>query len=221
MSITTHAELLTALASYSGRSGLTAVDDDFVLMVEARLNMGVDGAFPTPPLRVRQMEERSTATITGEYLALPDDFLEIKSLRLTSVTPPRILTPVSTGSFDQVVHGSETGASPDRYEIVGGEIRMNPIATSGTLEMIYYEKIPPLVSNDPNWLLTLAPNIYLFGVLLEAAIFVKEPNDVALYGGLFSAQVQGLNDSGRDSSLESPLVARSDVRPGSRRYARA
>lgn len=190
-------------------------------MVEARLNNGDDGGFPTPPLRVRHMEERSTATITGEYLALPTDFLDIKSLRITSITPPRILRPLTTGSFDIIKDGARTGASPTHYEIVGGELRLNPIASSGTLEMIYYEKIPPLVSNDPNWLLTLSPNIYLYGVLLEAAIFTKEQTDIGLYGPLFSGLVQGLNDSGRDSSLEAPLIARSDVRPASRRHARA
>lgn len=221
MAITTHAQLLTAIADYTTRNDLTSVDDDFVLMCESRLNYGSDDpVFPTPPLRVRQMEERATASITGEYLALPTDFLQVKSLRLTSTAQPRMLRPLVTNNFDAQVDGS-LGGTPFYYDIVGGELRFNPIATSGTVEMVYYEKLPPLVSNDPNWLLTASPNIYLNGCLLEAAIYIQEDRDIEKYGRIFSGLVHGMNTSGKQSSQPTPLVARSDVRPASRRYARA
>lgn len=220
MPITTHAELLTAIGNYTARDDLTSVDDDFVLLCEARLNHGAeDREFNTPPLRHREMENRATATMTGEYLALPTDFLSMISVRVTSTASPRMLRPMVTGSFDSNLDTSRAG-TPVFYDIIGDELRLQPAPTSGTLEMIYYQNIPPLASNSPNWLLTAYPNIYLYGSLLEASIYMQNDNDILKYARLFSGVVEGANDSGRDASVPTPLVARSDHMVGGRRYAR-
>ncbi|HUV66462.1 MAG TPA: hypothetical protein VMW24_21410 [Sedimentisphaerales bacterium] len=210
MAINTYAALLTAVSDYIGkRTDLGDVDDDFVILAEARLNYGDYGdAFATQPLRVRQMEARATASPTGEYIALPTDFLEIKALKDTAAN--RALQPVPSGMFDKTLSSASSGA-PVYYDIVGGEIRLNPVSSSATLEILYYQSIPPLASNDPNWLLTANPAVYLYGCLLEAAIYIDENEDIAKYGNLYAGLLRGMQMSGSDSGRGQPMAMQSGV----------
>ena len=42
-------------------------------------------------------------------------------------------------------------------------------------EVLYYERIPPLsTANQTNWLTQNAPNVMLFGTLLQAQMFLKD-----------------------------------------------
>lgn len=215
MSIATHAELLTAVSDYIGkRSDLGAVDDDFVVLCEARLNFGNYGSMPTPPLRVRQMELRADLSPTGEYVSLPSDFLDIKYLKVTSTSPECAMQPMPSGMFDRKLTNS-SGGTPRWYDIVGTEIRLNPVPTSATLEILYYQQIPALATTDPNWLLTANPAIYLYGTLLEAAIYIDQDEDIVKYGSLFSGLIQGMQVAGSDSSRGQPMAMQNPIRPRS------
>ena len=48
--------------------------------------------------------------------------------------------------------------------------------------MVYRANIPPLASNGANWLLTLAPDLYLYGALLESAPYIKEDGRIQTWG---------------------------------------
>lgn len=211
MALTTYAELLTAISDYIGaRTDLGSVDDNFVTLAEARLNYGDYGtAFPTPPLRVRQMEQRSTATATGEYIALPDNFLETKYLKVTSENPDKPLMFLPPSMFDRKVGNSSTG-TPAYYTVFGSEYRLNPVPGSVTLESGFYRTIPAL-SSAVNWLYTASPAVYLYGSLLEAAIYIDENEDIAKYGNLYSGLLLGMNASGTDSGMGQPIQAATGV----------
>jgi hypothetical protein len=60
---------------------------------------------------------------------------------------------------------------PVLFDVVGSYIRTDP-AVTGSATINYRQGIPALsVSNTTNWLLTKAPDIYLFGALLQAEFF--------------------------------------------------
>lgn len=223
MALATFANLQTSLADWAGNRGtdFSSVEDDFVLMAESRLNHGDDDErFPSPSLRVREMQRRATATITGEYLALPTDYLEGKSLKLTSSAKPRDLIFTPSHQFD-AVHDTSLGGEPTHFTITGNEFRFWRIGTSGTVEVHYYEKIPALSgSNTSNWLLATAPNIYLYACLLEASIYIQEDLEAIKYARLVSGLVMALNRSEKDSELIGPVSAINDVRPPSYRFVR-
>ena len=220
MAITNFTELKAAILDYSTRTDLTTQDDDFVLLTEARLNYGSDDpVFPTPPLRVRQMQQRSTATVSAEFLELPGDFLEAIDFQLNT-TPKCDLEYVTPEIFDTRYDTSITGR-PSHFTIVGNEFRFYPSPSgSNTAELLYYKKIPDLATNSTNWLLAAYPNIYLYGGLLELSIYVQADADVQKYGRLFSGSLKGMSRSGRDSKYMVPLRARNDVRPPSSRKVR-
>lgn len=223
MAITTFTELKAAILDYSTRSELTDVDDDFVLLTEARLNYGAeDSVFPTPRLRVRQMQQRATASLPSgqEFLALPTDHLETIDLQINT-SPVRDVRYITPGDFDIKFDNSVSGV-PTHFTIIGEEFRFHPLpADTYTVEQIYYKKIPDLATNSTNWLLDAYPNVYLYGGLLELAIYINEDADIEKYGRLFSGSLRGLERSGKASQYAGPLRATTDVKPGSTSVVRA
>src|SRR6266567_707210 len=109
MSITTYAELQSAIGNWLDHSLFAARIPEFIALFEACANRR---------LRVRQQE----ATIN--------------------------LTP----------------------DAEGATLKVRPLDQTA-LEINYFQKIPPLATTDPNWLLTAHPDLYLFGSLVEAEMF--------------------------------------------------
>lgn len=164
MSISTYAELQTAVAAYLHRSGLTTeIPGYFIVLAEAKLNR-----------RLRTMSQETTATgAVAATVALPSDFLELISL---TVTEDGSTYPISYKPTGKIVGDS---GSTNFYSFVGTDIKFEPVASGVTYTLTYYKKIPAL-SAGVNWLITQAPDIYLSASLLEAAIFIK--NDAAAGG---------------------------------------
>jgi hypothetical protein len=75
MSISTYAELQTAVANFLARSDLTAQIPDFIALAEGRMSR---------ELETRSQEKRATATLTtgDEFIALPTDMREIREVKL-------------------------------------------------------------------------------------------------------------------------------------------
>lgn len=195
MAITTEAELETAIAAWMARQGdtlITSVIPDWIKLCESRIQLGSDHPqFPSEPLRTRQMETRATASVSSEYVALPTDFLEPRSLKFNE--SPEVAVKYVTPQQFAEMGASSTSGTPRVYTIMGSEFRFGPVP-SGTLtaEILYYASLPPLEDNTDNWLLLTAPNIYLYGSLLEGMIYTQNSDRALLCAGLFSAAVNGL-----------------------------
>ena len=84
MSIGSYQELKDAIANFLARDDLTAQIPDFIQLAEARMSR---------ELETREQEKRATATLTAgdEYIALPTDMREIRSVKL-NVSPVKVLS---------------------------------------------------------------------------------------------------------------------------------
>jgi hypothetical protein len=193
----TYTTLQAAVASWLARSDLTSQIPDFIMLAEAKLNR---------TLRTRQMEQRSTATAT-EYMALPTLFLEMRNIKITG-TPVYTLEQRAPFEMDALDNGS-TG-QPSRYAIIANQIRLSPAPdTTYTLEIDYWESIPPLASNSTNWLLDAAPDIYLYGSLLEAAAFMLDDPRIPLWQAAYTQVIGQLQSADRRARWSgSPLAVR-------------
>lgn len=163
MAISTYAELQTACANWLSRIDLTARIPEFIAMAEAKFQRN---------LRLRQMETRVTAT-AAEYMSLPTDYLEMRNIKLNTV--PKVALKLIDPGFADAYYTAATDR-PLYYALQGNEVRLVPAPDSTyTVEIDYFAKIPALSdSNTSNWLLTLAPDAYLYGTLLEALIEVQD-----------------------------------------------
>lgn len=208
MAISTYAELLDAGSNWlGGRTDLTLRLPEFIVLCEAKLNRS---------LFVRQMETRSTAVVVTtntepEFISLPSDFQSMRRMRVSSVAGKPSLEFKSGVQMDEYRFGtSNVSGQPRYFTIMGDEIELAPTPdTTYTIEMVYRKMIPALASNSPNWLLTLAPDIYLYGMLLESAPYIKEDERIQTWGTGFASAVDGLNRLGLTSTFNAgPSVVR-------------
>jgi hypothetical protein len=195
MALTTYTELKASLADWLNRSDLTATIPDFISLAESQIER---------QLRTRQMIVRATATIDTEYGALPGDFLETKSLKLNT-------NPVTALQFDTIdsmdfLKSTRylSSGQPKLFSIVGAQIRVLPVPDGAyTAELVYYAKLTKLSSTvATNWLLTQAPDVYLYGSLLQAAPYLQDDARIQTWVSLYQAgldQLQIADDRGSTS----------------------
>ncbi|HEX8418573.1 MAG TPA: hypothetical protein VF638_01015 [Sphingomonas sp.] len=156
MAFDTRADLVAAVAGWLNRTDLAARIPEFIRLTEARMNR---------LLRDPSQIVTTTVSFTAGSGALPVDFGEMISLgqqgsRLTQVTP---------GEF-----GTYRAQAGDArvYSVIGGNIVILPAGASASLNIAYYRSISPLiVDGSTNWLLSRAPDIYLWGCLLQAELY--------------------------------------------------
>lgn len=205
--INTNATLITAITEWLARdqdATLIARIPTFIQLFESKMNR---------TLFVRQMETRSTAltdmvSAEPEFISLPSDFQSMRRVRLSSVTGKPCLEFKSGTQMDEFRFSTANVAGQPRYfTIFGSEIELGPTPDIVyTLEMVYRQNIPPLATNDPNWLLTLAPDLYLYGALLEVTPYIKDDERLQTWGALYTGARDALNMLGLTSTFNAGPV---------------
>jgi hypothetical protein len=209
MALDTYSGLKSTVADYLNREDLTAVLPSFVTLAEAKFNR---------ELRLRDMLVRAEATSSNEYVSLPTDFLQHYSLELStaSAQPPMDYIGPQEAKVLKARHvtvGSSSGSHQQYYyTVIDGAFEIIPAPTADLdLLMVYYAKIPALSdSNTTNWLLTKAPDLYLYSTLLEAAPYLKDDDRVQLWAAARSQVMDAMN-------LESERAMRSSIQLTARR----
>lgn len=208
--IASYTDLTTAVGSWLfGRTDLAAQAPTFVQFAEAKFNR---------TLFHRKMEQRAQATFdtsssSPQWLALPPDFQTMRRITLIggpAGQDPR-LTFLTGTQFDDKSDMFQTSGPPIFFTITGDEMEFLPTPDQNyTIEMIYRQNLPPLASNSTNWLLTLAPDVYLYGSLMETAPYLMDDERVPVWGGLRDKGVTELNDLSLEAQYNAgPLVQRS------------
>jgi len=127
-------------------------------------------------LRVLPMEASVLLTTVGGDVALPADYLLWRTVRPTLPGSPPVPTfhpPYDELDYVHPAYLPPVGRGFDRlFTIEGNNFKVRPVDDrTGAYDFHYYQKIPTLVGNNSNsnWLLTEYPNVYLFGLMVEAA----------------------------------------------------
>jgi hypothetical protein len=208
--IVDYASLQAAVTEYLARdqdATLIARIPTFIQLAEAKFNR---------QLFVRQMEQRSTAVVNTassepEFIALPTDFQSMRWVRLSSVTGKPALEFKSGTQMDEYRFStSDVVAQPRYFTVFGDEIELAPTPDAAyTIEMVYRQNVPPLASNNSNWLLAQAPDLYLYGALLESAPYIKEDGRIQTWGLGLASALSDLNNLGLTSTFNAgPMTVR-------------
>ena len=196
MAISTYGELKTAVANWLNRSDLTALIPDFITLAESRIHYGRSKrhTYPSDPLRCRWMETTVTLSPTSGTTALPTGFLQARRLYVDEAID-RPLTQLSPEQLKSINAGSTAG-TPVYYAIAGENFEWAPQPSSGSIECLYYKKFTAFSADgDSNSLLTNAPNVYLYGALLESMPYLRNDQRVPMWAELYGGAVDGLNES--------------------------
>jgi hypothetical protein len=208
--IVDYPSLQTAVTEYLARdqdTTLIARIPSFIQLAEAKFNR---------QLFVRQMESRVIAVVDlssnePEFIALPSDFQSMRRVRISSVTGKPPLEFRSGLQMDEFrFKSTDIAAQPRYFTVFGNEIELAPTPDQAyTIEMVYRANIPPLATNTTNWLLAAAPDLYLYGALLESAPYIKEDARIQTWGLGFSGALNDLNNLGLTSTFNAgPMTVR-------------
>lgn len=197
--ITNYSTLKSAVADWLNRADLTSQIETFIQLAEADLNTR---------LRTREMIVRAEATSNQQYVQLPADWLEAINLHIVDGAQP--LRFITLDESDAILN-AQTYTSPAFYSLMNGAIEIVPAPDDDIdIEMIYYGKIAALSDqNTTNWLLTRAPDIYLYGAMSHAAPFLVDDARIPVFFSAYNARVDSLNaEAQRSLHSGSPLIQR-------------
>lgn len=201
--ITSYSTLQSAGADWLNRSDLTSVIPSFIALAEAEMQR---------TLRARQMITRADATIDTQYTSLPGDFLQAKRLSLET-DPLTLVAFVSMEQLDAERARYPANGKPRFFSIVGSTLEVVPTPDTGYAgELTYYARIPALSnSNTSNWVLSNYPDLYLYGMLLQSAPYLRDDERLSTWQALYSRAVESLNIDDQRASAGGTLTIRTRV----------
>lgn len=186
MAISTYAELKQAVADWLKRTDLTTYIPDFIALAESDHRHDV---------KVREMESLAAGTLTGETLAHPTRMIEAR--RLVVADYQRYYVPAEV--YQQY---DKDGRTDKVYTNIGASFYILNGASGDSYSLIYTAGFTPLsASGDKNWLLTNAPEVYLFGALRHAAAYTVDEQNAARFKTLYGEAVARVN--GRENAARS------------------
>ena len=207
MSITTYAELQTAVARWLKRDDLTAYIPDYIAFGENRLWYGDKGQFPTDPLRSRANEGSETGTLDTASPIVPFNktdssyYLGTISLTFTSGGTTWALRYLSPQNFNNV---SLEGSSPQYYTFKDGVINLAPSA-AGPWAHSFYKKSLPLSASSTG-LLSYYPELYLYAACIEGALDIGGDTLAARFAARFQGRLNAINTAQKASPAGGSLA---------------
>lgn len=188
MAISTFGELKSAVADWLKRSDLTSSIPTFVALAEANIRRDV---------RVRAMEQEATGTLTTTTLALPTRFLEARRVVLgDDVQEYKV-----PGEW-YLVDAAETG----EYTILGESFHFQKLADYA---IQYWQGFAAFSADgDTNWLITNAPDVYLWASLEQAAIFIRDDSMAGIARAQYQNAIARLNATEQKARFGGPLTVR-------------
>lgn len=194
MSITTHTQLKAAIADWLNRDDIAdARLSDFISFAENRI---------FHELRIPTMERVVLLDTDSDGKAfIPADFLEAKDVFFNDAPLDRI------SLTNLMAHGTASG-KPQAFAREGGYLAFwpNPGDTTTTgdeLRMIYFAEPDRLsATNADNSVFLLAPDLYLYGSLVAAGIYITVPQEkLALWQSSFDDLMQRLTGHARQAEV--------------------
>ena len=193
MAITTYAQLQTAAANWLDRTDLSARIPEFIELAEANFNRVIR--------QPDMVAKNDSFSLAAQYTTLPTDTLEITRI-VVDVSPPitlEYLTPEEISERRSVLNST---GRPLYFTVIGGstgqlEVLPSPDSTY-TSSIVYYTKIPALTdSATTNWLLSSHPDIYLYGLLVEAEPYLKNDERLPVWASQLDKSLAELRLQGQ------------------------
>jgi len=186
MALSNYTELQSSISSWLQRDDLTAQIPDFINICESYLN---------DDLRLRSMITEATVTPSqvDSYVDLPDGFIEAISF-----------VDENNNTIQQIHHDMLQGldSTNNNYYSVTSRINFPAAASSALSYTMTYYKGMDLAANTTNDVLTNYPNLYLYGSLLQAEMFLKNDKRISTWHDLYDKAMRKANSRSADSLIK-------------------
>lgn len=196
MAIDTYAKLQVAIQDELNRKGGALAQDVTIgaSTIEGKVKRAIASCEirVQRTIRVRQMETSTSIPFTsGDWdYAVPSDFLSARTMYLDQDP----IAPLEQDSLESILSEfpNNSVGQPQKFAVSGSNFYVRPIPDNGrTARLFYYRTIPPLSdSNTSNWLLTAAPDVYLYGSCLEVMPYLGDDERIQVWKGAFDEAIR-------------------------------
>lgn len=206
MALSTYAELQDTIGRWLfGRTDLDANDiPDFIRMAEAQFERD---------LRHHEMVTVADLTVDAKRVDLPADHLETIRVTLDSEHEP-IENVTLTQLSEWRQRNRDTAGIPRLMAHVGGQLEFWPSpGDTYDAEIIYYAEIPKLGgATTTNWILARHSDLYLFGALFQAAIFLRDQGLLQSAGQSYNGVLSDVKRENERQMFATPMKVRGKPR---------
>jgi hypothetical protein len=195
-----YSELRKNIADFLNRDDLAGQIPMFIELAEARIRRD---------LRDRQEQVRAEAMVYGEFMRLPCDWLETKTI----ICDDQILRLMDGFNIERI---NLTGATRF-YRHVEDQIQFIPAPSNkvgARVVLEYLAEVPSLTDSvadaweeadtpwdaadegweaDTNWLLQRYPDVYLYGALLSATSYLQDDGRIPVWAQAYGEAVKSAN----------------------------
>lgn len=178
-----YAQLKDAIALFSENyeSGFLASIDDFIQAAEQKIYSTVQ----VPAARVRV----NTFTVANDaLLALPQEALYVINVVVDTGAGLKPLLP-KDDSYIAEAYPEDNAGVPEVYAQFSPEAIIFAPRPAAVYPLVvnYYGREPSIVQAGTSWVGTNFDRALLYGALVEAAVFLKAPEDLKVYEEQFGA----------------------------------
>jgi len=201
--ITDYASLQAAVASSVHRVG----DTQFTAELPRFVQMAEMDIFRN--LQIRQTESMVTGTTSGAMIVIPIGMDAIERLSISAYGRDFSLDYTSPNGLEYLSFPNLSS----RYTIENGAIRLlAPPAGNYTYTLYIVPNMAPLsVANPTNWLILNAPDVYLYGTLLQAAAWTKDGEESARCAPFYAQAIESVRN--QDAQRRFPLSGGLQIKP--------
>ena len=155
--------LISEFEAYIKRSFAIDRQDTFIQLSESRIYRD---------LRARENIIKATIVPVTNLIDLPADFIDLREL--SAKKGNRVVVLSSVGRHRLSIATSQTGF-PVVYSMIGTQVEVGPITLPDEFTLWYWRRFPALVNTtDTNVLLTAFPEIWLYAMLVEGAVYIQD-----------------------------------------------
>jgi hypothetical protein len=173
--ITNYATLLTAVADYLARDNLTTFVPNFIQNTENKLYRS---------LNLRNEETALSVAISSGVAVVPTDY---KKLRFAyyNANPVTVLDWMTIEDLYREWPDRSGSDTPNNISREALNFVFGAFPADGTLTGVYYAKQGFARDVDTTWYVTEAPEVLLYGALLEATPFIQGDERILIWQQLF------------------------------------
>lgn len=188
MALSNNTELKAAVADWINRSDLTTQIIDFIKLAEHRIADDLQ--------ETNILTDVTDITTDANFKDLPANFKGAITAHLTT-DPKQTLDYKTPDQFD-LIYASSTSGKPKAYTIKDNDIYFAPLPDSSYTCRLTHYIYPDIATDTTNTLLTNYPNLYLWGALVEAALFLNDSEREAKFQARYQQALNGARTSSRN-----------------------
>ena len=144
----------------------------------------------TRALRIPPLEAYQSLPITGNgYVLLPSDFMEAKEAYVVINGKNVLLERKAINEVDWNSNITSSGCKPAYFARFGNYLRVAPWTqgVDSLLNLYYFKIIPPMPDDaTENWFTLYAPEVLLYGALVELCNYTRDLDGVGLWTNKFT-----------------------------------